>query len=174
MREERLVYNKTLQFTVDSVAGVLPRRLRHYSLVLLGVTTDTGLCSYPVFKYQAAVMPYEATQAQCCQTHFKFTECWILNKVWWSHVQKPFMIVNLAVCLFVFVWIMCTAVLLVCMFSYYIRESMEARGRQLPGTRRDGCEPHCGCWELNLGSLGEPPVLLTVEPSLQPLLQKFS
>ena len=33
---------------------------------------------------------------------------------------------------------------------------------------RDGCEPPCGCWDLNLGSLEEQSVLLTAEPSLQP------
>jgi hypothetical protein len=32
----------------------------------------------------------------------------------------------------------------------------------------DGCEPPCGCWELNLGRLEEQSVLLTAEPSLQP------
>jgi hypothetical protein len=32
----------------------------------------------------------------------------------------------------------------------------------------DGCEPPCGCWELNSGPLGEQSVLLTAEPSLQP------
>ena len=32
---------------------------------------------------------------------------------------------------------------------------------------RDGCEPPCGCWELNSGSLEEQSVLLTAEPSLQ-------
>jgi hypothetical protein len=32
----------------------------------------------------------------------------------------------------------------------------------------DGCEPPCGCWELNSGPLKEQPVLLTTEPSLQP------
>ena len=32
----------------------------------------------------------------------------------------------------------------------------------------DGCEPPCGCWELNSGPLEEQPVLSTVEPSLQP------
>jgi hypothetical protein len=31
----------------------------------------------------------------------------------------------------------------------------------------DGCEPPCGCWELNSGPLEEQPVLLTTEPSLQ-------
>jgi hypothetical protein len=32
----------------------------------------------------------------------------------------------------------------------------------------DDCEPPCGCWELNSGSLEEQSVLLTSEPSLQP------
>ena len=35
----------------------------------------------------------------------------------------------------------------------------------------DGCEPPCGCWELNLGPLEEQSVLLTSEPSLH--LQMF-
>jgi hypothetical protein len=42
----------------------------------------------------------------------------------------------------------------------------------------DGCEPPCGCWELNPGPLEEQSVLLTAEPSLQPLyrvlLSQFS
>ena len=33
----------------------------------------------------------------------------------------------------------------------------------------DGLEPPCGCWELNSGHLEEQSVLLTAEPSLQPL-----
>jgi len=37
----------------------------------------------------------------------------------------------------------------------------------------DGCEPPCGCWDLNSGPLGEQSVLLTSEPSLQPLLPYF-
>jgi hypothetical protein len=32
----------------------------------------------------------------------------------------------------------------------------------------DGCEPPCGCWDLNSGPLEEQLVLLTAEPSLQP------
>ena len=31
-----------------------------------------------------------------------------------------------------------------------------------------GCEPPCGCWELNLGPLEEQSVLLTAEPFFQP------
>jgi hypothetical protein len=37
----------------------------------------------------------------------------------------------------------------------------------------DGCEPPCGCWDLNSGPSEEPAVLLTTEPSLQPLLGDF-
>jgi len=33
----------------------------------------------------------------------------------------------------------------------------------------DGCEPPCGCWDLNSGPLEEQSVLLTTEPSLQPI-----
>jgi hypothetical protein len=32
----------------------------------------------------------------------------------------------------------------------------------------DGCEPPCGCWDLNSRPLEEQPVLLITEPSLQP------
>jgi hypothetical protein len=32
----------------------------------------------------------------------------------------------------------------------------------------DGCEPPCGCWDLNSGPLEEQSVLLTAEPSYQP------
>jgi hypothetical protein len=32
----------------------------------------------------------------------------------------------------------------------------------------DGCEPPCGCWDLNSGPSEEQSVLLTPEPSLQP------
>jgi hypothetical protein len=32
----------------------------------------------------------------------------------------------------------------------------------------DGCEPPCGCRDLNSGPLEEQSVLLTAEPSLQP------
>ena len=31
----------------------------------------------------------------------------------------------------------------------------------------DGCEPPCGCWELNSGPLEEQSVLLPTEPRLQ-------
>jgi hypothetical protein len=33
----------------------------------------------------------------------------------------------------------------------------------------DGCEPPCGCWELNSEPMEEQSVLLTIDPSLQPI-----
>jgi hypothetical protein len=37
----------------------------------------------------------------------------------------------------------------------------------------DDCELPCGCWELNSGPLVEQPVLLTTEPSVQPIWVLF-
>ena len=36
--------------------------------------------------------------------------------------------------------------------------------KRAPDIITDGCEPPCGCWELNSGPLEEQPVLLTTEP----------
>jgi hypothetical protein len=38
----------------------------------------------------------------------------------------------------------------------------------------DGCEPPCGCWELNSGALEKQSVLLTTELFLQPSLSFFN
>ena len=38
----------------------------------------------------------------------------------------------------------------------------------------DGSEPPCGCWDLNSGPLEEQSVLLTAEPSLQPVMATFN
>jgi hypothetical protein len=37
----------------------------------------------------------------------------------------------------------------------------------------DGCEPPCGCWDLNSGPSEEQSVLLTTEPFLQPGIDHF-
>jgi hypothetical protein len=37
----------------------------------------------------------------------------------------------------------------------------------------DGCEPPCGCWDLNSGPSEEQSVLLTAEPSRQPPTTNF-
>ena len=37
----------------------------------------------------------------------------------------------------------------------------------------NGCEPPCGCWDLNLGPSEEQSVLLSAEPSHQPESMTF-
>ena len=44
-------------------------------------------------------------------------------------------------------------------------------GQKTPDLIISGYEPPCGCYELNSGPLVEQPVLLTLEPSLQPRMQ---
>jgi hypothetical protein len=46
--------------------------------------------------------------------------------------------------------------------------SLHTHQKRAPDLIADGCEPPCGCWELNSGPLEEQSVLLTPEPSLQP------
>ena len=50
---------------------------------------------------------------------------------------------------------------------------MPAGQKRAPDPITEGCEPPCGCWELNSRPLEEQSVLLTAEPSLQPLLQSL-
>jgi hypothetical protein len=45
---------------------------------------------------------------------------------------------------------------------------MPAGQKKAPDLLIDGCDPPCGCWDLNSGPLEEHPVLLTTEPPLQP------
>ena len=45
---------------------------------------------------------------------------------------------------------------------------MPAGQKRAPDLITDGCEPPCGCRELNSGPLEEQAMLLTTEPSLQP------
>ena len=53
-----------------------------------------------------------------------------------------------------YIWLYCS-----CLQTHQKRASDPTTG---------GCEPPCGCWELNSGPLEEQSVLLTTEPSLQP------
>jgi hypothetical protein len=46
--------------------------------------------------------------------------------------------------------------------------------RSLGAGVTDSCELPCGCWELSSVPLGEQPVFLTAEPSLQALILLFS
>jgi hypothetical protein len=60
------------------------------------------------------------------------------------------------------------------LFIYYIYTilpaCMSAIPKRAPDLIMDGCEPPCGCSELNSGPLEKQPVLLTSEPSLQALV----
>jgi hypothetical protein len=47
--------------------------------------------------------------------------------------------------------------------------SLQTHQKRASDSITDGCEPPCGCWELNSGPLEEQSVLLTTEPSLQAL-----
>jgi hypothetical protein len=47
-------------------------------------------------------------------------------------------------------------------------QSLQTYQKRVSDHITDGCEPPCGCWELNSGLLEEQSVLLTTEPSLQP------
>ena len=51
--------------------------------------------------------------------------------------------------------------------------SLQTHQKRLLGPIIDGCETPCGGWELNSGPLKEQSVLLTTEPSLQPLSALF-
>ena len=63
------------------------------------------------------------------------------------------------------------------LFIYYVYNilsvCMSAGQKRAPDLITDGCEPPCRCWELNSGPLEEQAMLLTTEPSLQPISLKF-
>ena len=63
------------------------------------------------------------------------------------------------------------------LFIYYVCSVLPACvpacEKRAPNLIIDGCEPPCGCWELNSGPLEEQSVLLTTEPSLQPCCPFF-
>jgi hypothetical protein len=70
--------------------------------------------------------------------------------------KRFYLFIYLFVCLFIY------------LFSIYdeLLSSDTQKGALDPVT--DGCEPPCGCWELNSGPLEEQSVLLSAEASLQP------
>ena len=46
--------------------------------------------------------------------------------------------------------------------------------KRAPDLITDGCEPPCGCWELNSGPLEEQVMLLTTEPTADDKGRKMS
>jgi hypothetical protein len=66
---------------------------------------------------------------------------------------------------------MCIFILCALVFCLYV---CQWEGTRSSGTGvTDSCELPCSCWRVNIGSLEKQPVLLTPEPSLQPLLLHF-
>jgi hypothetical protein len=54
---------------------------------------------------------------------------------------------------------------ILCIWVHY--SSLQTYQKKVSDPITDGCEPPCGCWELNSGPLEEQSVFLTTEPSLQ-------
>jgi hypothetical protein len=50
----------------------------------------------------------------------------------------------------------------------YILNCLQTQQKRISDLITDGCEPPCGCWELNSGPLEDQSVFLPTEPSLQP------
>jgi hypothetical protein len=50
----------------------------------------------------------------------------------------------------------------------YLSSYLQTHQKRAPDLITDGCEPPCGCWDLNSGPSEEQSVLFTAEPSLQP------
>jgi len=62
----------------------------------------------------------------------------------------------------------------ICLFHVYeYTVAIFRHTRRALGHITDGCEPPCGCWELNSGPLEEQSVLLTADPFHQPLSWAF-
>jgi hypothetical protein len=57
---------------------------------------------------------------------------------------------------------------LLILFMWVHSSCLQTHQKRASGPITDGCEPPCGCWELNSGPLEEQPVLLTSEQCLQP------
>lgn len=50
----------------------------------------------------------------------------------------------------------------------WLHRCLQTHQKRAPDPITDGCEPPCGCWELNSGPLEEQSVPLSSESSLQP------
>lgn len=64
-------------------------------------------------------------------------------------------------------------VLPTCMSVYHVCVRLEEGIRSYGTGVLNSYELLCGCWVLDLGPLGEQPLLLTAEPSLRPPLRQF-
>ena len=67
-------------------------------------------------------------------------------------------------------FLFCFVLLVFLRFIYFTYVNTLSLSSDTPKPIKDGCEPLCGCWDLNSGPLDEESVLLAPEPSLQPPL----
>ena len=58
----------------------------------------------------------------------------------------------------------------ICKYTVVCLQTLQKRASDFV---TDGCEPPCGCWDLNSGPLEEQSALLTTEPTHQPLSVVF-
>lgn len=79
---------------------------------------------------------------------------------------------------YLYFYFICVGILPVCISVHHMHALCPWRsedGIESSGTGlTDGCDPPCGCWELNTDPLEEKPVLLTPELLLQPPHALFS
>jgi len=59
-------------------------------------------------------------------------------------------------------------------YSMYVSTLSLSDQKRASDPITDGCEPPCGCWELNSGPLQEQSVLLTTRSPIQPPRWFFS
>jgi hypothetical protein len=62
-------------------------------------------------------------------------------------------------------------IFILCMWVHY--SCLQTHQKRASDSITDGCEPPCGCWDLNSGPSQEQSVLLTAESSLQPPEQRI-
>jgi len=131
----------------------------------------TGLCHCDRFSYLCVYVYMCACLywCTCALTHWR--PKWTSSASWMLSIFVGFVFL-LYVFMHFFSYVYECFYLYVCMHvhpvcAWCLRRSEE--GIRSPGTGdKEGCEPPCGFWELNLGPLQEQQVLLTTEPSLQP------
>ena len=70
--------------------------------------------------------------------------------------------------MFLFIWVFFFKDLFIYNVYSILSDCMLAGQKRAPDLIKVGCEPPCGCWELNSEPLEEQSVLLTPELSLQP------
>ena len=81
------------------------------------------------------------------------------------HLLAPLFFLFLFVCLFT-----CFKIYLLIYLLCVHCSCLQTHQKRASDPITDGCEPPCGCWELNSGPLEDQSVPLTAESSLQPLV----